>query len=73
MNANTHNLENEGSKPRDHVHPRQPLWRRAHRDWRVWVAVTLMLALVLVYVMTNNLSLRPGGPPREPTPAANVP
>ena len=73
MSADTHNVESEGSKPRDHAHLRQhPRWR-AHRDWRVWGAVVLMLVLVLVYVMTNNLSLRPGKPPQEPTPAANVP
>jgi hypothetical protein len=32
----------------NHVH--HPYWRHAHRDWRVWVGVTLMLAIMLLYV-----------------------
>lgn len=32
----------------NHVH--HPYWRHAHRDWRVWVGVTLMLAIMLFYV-----------------------
>jgi hypothetical protein len=35
--------------------------------------VVLMLALMLVYVMTNNLSLRPEKRAIQPTPEANVP
>ena len=72
MGTNKHDVESEGSKPRDQDHPNQHVWR-AHRDWRIWLAVLLMLALVLVYVMTNNLSLRPGQRPTQPTPAANAP
>jgi hypothetical protein len=33
----------------------------------------LMLALILVYVMTDNLSLRPGKRAIEPMPAATAP
>ena len=73
MHANKHDSESEGSKPRDHDHPSQQRVWHAHRDWRIWLAVLLMLALVGVYVMTNNLSLRPGQRPTQPTPAANAP
>ncbi len=73
MMANKHDAESEGAKPRDHAHPRGHFWRHAHRDWRVWVGVLLMLALILVYVMTNSLSLRPGQAATQPTPAANGP
>jgi hypothetical protein len=73
MSANEHDVESVGAKPRDHAHPRHRFWKRAHRDWRVWVAVMLMLALILVYVMTDNLSLRPGQRASQPTPAANAP
>ncbi len=69
----TDNVESQGAKPRDHAHPRHHLLRHAHRDWRVWAAVLLMLALILVYVMTDNLSLRPAKPANQPSPAANVP
>ncbi|MDP9172914.1 MAG: hypothetical protein M3O30_03500 [Planctomycetota bacterium] len=73
MGSSKHDIEGEGTKPRDHVHPRHRFWRHAHKDWRVWTAVVLMLALMGVYVMTDNLSLRPGKSPVSPTPAANAP
>ncbi len=72
MNTNKHDPESEGAKRRDHDRPSQHVWR-AHQDWRVWLAVLLMLALVGVYVMTNNLSWRPGQRSTQPTPAANAP
>jgi uncharacterized integral membrane protein len=68
-----HNAESEGAKQRDHEHPRHHFWTRAHTDWRVWLAVLLMLALIFVYVMTDSLSLRPGKNAGQPTPAANAP
>jgi hypothetical protein len=73
MSGTKHDVESEGSKPRDHAHPRHHFWKHAHRDWRVWTAVVLMLALMLVYVTTNSLSLRPGKSAVPPTPEANVP
>ena len=72
MSENKHDVQSEGSKPRDHAHPPHHAWR-PHLDWRVWIAVLLMLALILVYVMTDNLSLRPGKQPTQPTPAINAP
>jgi hypothetical protein len=73
MDANKHDVQSEGSKPRDHDHARRYFWKHAHRDWRLWAAVVLMLALILVYVMTDNLSLRPDNRANQPTPATNVP
>ena len=70
MSGGMDTSESEGAKPRDHLHPRHHFWRHAHRDWRVWCAVMLMLAMMVVYVMTNNLSLRPGKRPVAPTPEA---
>jgi hypothetical protein len=37
----------------NHVH--HPYWIHAHRDWRVWVGVTLMLAIMLLYVRRGAL------------------
>lgn len=37
-----------------------PYWKRAHRDWRVRVAAVIMVAAMVVYVLTENLALRPG-------------
>jgi hypothetical protein len=73
MSAQKHDSENVGSKPRDHIHPRHHFLKQAHRDWRVWFAVMLMLALILVYVITDSLSLRPGKRATQSTPEANVP
>jgi len=73
MSAHKHDIESTGSNPRDHAHPRQHYLRRAHRDWRLWAAVILMLAMVLVYVMSNSLSLRPGNRAVQSTPAMNAP
>jgi hypothetical protein len=73
MSENKHNVESEGAKPRDHVYPRHHFWKHAHRDWRVWIAVMLMLALILTYVMTDSLSLRPGKRASRPVPAAIAP
>ena len=69
MCAIRHTLENQGAKPPEHSHQHRPFWKHVHQDWRVWIAVVLMLGLVLVYVMTNNLSLRPGKQATEPMPA----
>lgn len=42
-----------------------PFWKRAHRDWRVWVAVLLMIAGMVVYVMSEDLTFRPRGPSQK--------
>ena len=31
----------------------RPYWKHAHHDWRLWVAVSLMLVAMLTYVMTG--------------------
>jgi hypothetical protein len=41
-------------------HSHRPYWTRAHRDWRVWVGVILMLAAMMIYLMTDDLAWRPG-------------
>jgi hypothetical protein len=38
-----------------------PYWLRAHRDWRFWAVVLVMLAAMVVYVVSMNLALRPHG------------
>jgi hypothetical protein len=73
MSANKHNSENKGFNPRDLIEPRHRSWKNAHRDWRLWFMVGLMLAMILVYVITNDLSFRPGEPPAQRMPAANLP
>jgi len=37
----------------------RPYWKHAHHDWRLWVAVSLMLIAVATYVMSDDLAWRP--------------
>ena len=37
----------------------RPYWTRAHRDWRVWVGVVLMIGCMIIYLMTGDLSWVP--------------
>jgi hypothetical protein len=37
----------------------KPYWRRAHMDWRAWVAVTFLFAAIAIYVVTVDLSIVP--------------
>jgi hypothetical protein len=48
----------------DHGHG--PYWKRAHRDWRVWAGVVLMLAAMIIYLMTDDLAWRPRIQPQPP-------
>jgi hypothetical protein len=36
-----------------------PYWMRAHRDWRFLAVVAAMLAAMLVYLFTSDLSWMP--------------
>jgi hypothetical protein len=43
-----------------------PYWTRAHRDWRVWVGVVLMLAAMGVYLVTDDFAWGPHIHPQQP-------
>ena len=43
----------------------RPYWKHAHHDWRLWVAVGLMLVAMLTYVMSDDLAWRPHSQPRQ--------
>jgi hypothetical protein len=49
-------------------HRRKPI----HHDWRLWAVVALMLAAMVLYVLSDNEALAPGGK-GEPMPAAPAP
>jgi hypothetical protein len=40
-------------------HNHLPYWKRAHRDWRFWVAVFFIGAALFVYITSVDLSLVP--------------
>jgi len=50
----------------------RPYWKHAHYDWRLWVAVSLMLVAVFTYVMSDDLAWRPHSAQQPPLPGAVV-
>jgi hypothetical protein len=53
---------------KDHGRPDRPYWKRAHYDWKFWVAILLMLFAMAIYLRSNDLSVRPGGRTQQPVP-----
>jgi hypothetical protein len=67
MNELKHTHQQHGDPNGGSVyHGRPPYWTRAHRDWRVWVGVVLMLAAMIIYLMTDDLAWRPRIGPQPP-------
>jgi hypothetical protein len=62
-----HRKDDSGHKKQQHE---GPYWKRAHRDWKVWVGVTLMLVAIATYILTLDESVRPAGPVQPPAPVA---
>jgi hypothetical protein len=57
-NKRSHRHHDQSESNGDHEH-RPPYWRRVHRDWKFWIALSLMFAAMAVYVMSDDLALRP--------------
>lgn len=58
MNDSKRAHHREGVPDGEHIpHPAGPYWRRAHRDWRIWVALLFCLAAITIYVMSDDLAL----------------
>ena len=67
MSESKHSHDNHGRL--EHVsvhHDHRPYWKRAHRDWRFWVGVILMLAAMSMFVMNRDLPWLPRSQPRQP-------
>jgi hypothetical protein len=56
------------ANPSDGEH--RPGWKQAHKDWRLWIVVGLMLLAMLTYVMTMDERFQPGGKMQDAVPAA---
>ena len=56
---------NEGPDPGTirHLKSESHYWRRAHLDWRFWIALVLMFAAIAIYVLSDNLAFLPRGRP----------
>jgi hypothetical protein len=70
MNEIKHDQQSHKSPNHNKVYHDSPYWTRAHRDWRVWIGVVLMLICMVIYLMTGDLRWRPGRQPQPPVPAA---
>ncbi len=57
MSAKNHGHSHSGSH--GDRHHQAPKWK-PHTDWRVW-GVALMLIAMVVYVLTMDESIQPGG------------
>lgn len=69
MNHSEHKQhQHKKSKSNDRHQGHPSFLKRAHRDWRTYVAVALMLAGMVIYVMTMDLSEQPAGSPQQPAP-----
>jgi len=40
-------------------HPPKPYWRRAHRDFKFWIAVAFIFAAIWIYIISFDLVLVP--------------
>ena len=67
MNETKHGHHQHGRKDHNNVHQdHRPYWTRAHHDWKFWVALFLMLAAMIIYVMSDDLALRPHRQAQQP-------
>jgi hypothetical protein len=64
-NKRSHRHHGEQDPNGDHE-SRPPYWRRVHRDWKFWVALSLMLAAMVFYVMSDDLAIRPHRQVQQP-------
>lgn len=57
--GHTHPHHEQGPHPKA-SQQKGPYWRRAHRDWRAWIAVICVGAALYIYITSVDLSLVPG-------------
>ena len=67
MSENKRSHRPPGEQDHNHVHQgHRPYWKRAHHDWKFWIALFLMLAAMVIYVMSEDLAFRPHHRPQQP-------
>jgi len=49
--------------------PHGPYWKRMHHSPFFWVAAVAIMLAMTIYVLTNNLSVAPGGKMQQAAPA----
>jgi hypothetical protein len=67
MNHSKERHQRQGEPDSNSVHQdHRPYWKRAHRDVRVWIAVFVMIAGMIVYFMSNDFAFLPRSGPPQP-------
>ena len=59
MSESTQTDHEKGAHRKSDGHNHIPYWKRAHRDWRFWVAVFFIAAALFIYITSVDLSLVP--------------
>lgn len=62
----SHHLHGE-SKSDGAQHGNGPYWKRAHRDWRVWVGVLFVFVAIFIYVMSGDFGSLYRSQPQTPS------
>jgi len=57
------NGDHRNAEPDTH----RPYWKRAHRSWGFWIGLVLTFAAIIIYIMSDNLSLMPRGRMQQPS------
>lgn len=70
--SHTKHLHSESHERDSGGQPPIAYWKRAHRDWKFWIALCLMLIAMVVYVLTLDLSVKPNEK-NQPQPQQAVP
>ena len=74
MNDGKQSHNSHGESDSDSVRKMQrPYWKRAHHDWRFWIALLLMIAAMIVYVVSEDFAWLPRNRLQRPrqTPSGN--
>ncbi|HEY5220044.1 MAG TPA: hypothetical protein VIJ16_09550 [Gemmatimonadaceae bacterium] len=58
MNQHKHSPHQPGPEHRGLPHDSDPYWKRAHRDWRFWVGVVLVVFAMTMFVVSGDLTFR---------------
>lgn len=67
MNDPKHSRHPHGDPNGGHL--ARPYWTRAHRDWRVWLGVILMLIAMFIFMAAQTVEVAPTPLPPPNTPA----
>jgi hypothetical protein len=63
-NGQNHHRQEREEHNKEHHNP-NPYWKRIHHTWSFWVFLFLMLAAIIYYMLSDNLSLRPRIQPQQ--------